>query len=211
MRLKITNQQQEAIYWVRRCHGGLAAGPPFIARQKKKIHVMTKSYIVDPTTGKLLTVQEWKDKAGNKVEDAKMIAFVPDDGSPAFAMPVEVFPRMDWNKAMDFSKGYKAPHFVEGSDGAFALPSRKQAIDIRAARENGLEQLLEMIGAGKLLLELQERWGWTRERYVPAGSSEEENVRYVSGIAWAYYNIGMSLNDGFGNVLAVRPVTLLNL
>ena len=172
---------------------------------------MTKSYIVDPATGKLLTVQEWKDKAGNKVEDAKMIAIVPDDGSHAFAMPVEVFPRMDWNKAMDFSKEYKAPHFVEGSDGAFALPSRKQAIDIRAARENGLEQLLELIGAGKLLRELQDRWGWTRERYVPAGLSEEENVRFDSGTAWSYSDYGVSDDDGFGYECAVRPVTLLNL
>ena len=185
--------------------------PSFYSETKEKIHVMTKSYIVDPTTGKLLTAQEWKDKAGNKVEDAKMIAIVPDDGSPAFAMPVEVFPRMNWNKAMDFSKEYKAPHFVEGSDGAFALPSRKQAIDIRAARENGLEQLLEMIGAGKLLLELQERWGWTRERYVPAGLSEEESVRYDSGDAWLYDYDGMSDLNGFGRELAVRPVTLLNL
>lgn len=172
---------------------------------------MTKSYIVDPTTGKLLTAQEWKDKAGNKVEDAKMIAIVPDDGSPAFAMPVEVFPRMDWNKAMDFSKEYKAPHFVEGSDGVFALPSRKQAIDIRAARENGLEQLLEMIGAGKLLRELQNIWGWTRERYVPTGLSEEENVRCDSGAAWNYNDLGMSSRSGFGYEFAVRPVTLLNL
>lgn len=172
---------------------------------------MTKSYIVDPATGKLLTAQEWKDKAGDKVTGAKMIAIVPDDGSSAFAMPVETFKLINWKDAMAFAKDYKAPHAVDGSDGSFALPSRKQAVDIRAARESGLEQLLKMIGADQLLDEFRRRWAWTRERYVPAGTSEEESVRYDSGLAWAYADYGMSNIAGFAYEFAVRPVTLLKL
>lgn len=176
---------------------------------------MTKSYIVDPATGKLLTVQEWKEKAGDKAADVqiRMVAIVPDDGSPAFAMPTDAFENMRWDKAMQFAEQYKAPHAIDGSDGAFTLPSRKQAVDIRMARENLFEQLLEEIGAEDLLRELRNEWGWTRERYIRPGLSEEEIVRYASGAAWFYYIVGMSYNHGvgFGYEFAVRPVTLLNL
>ena len=172
---------------------------------------MTKSYVVDPATGKLLTAQEWKDKAGDKVTDAKMIAIVPDDGSSAFAMPVETFKLMNWKNAMAFTKDYKAPHAVDGSDGSFALPSRKQAVDIRMARENQLCELLDLIGAKNLKVEMSGKWTWTSEKYIPADMSKEESVRYASGDAWYYHYGGMSYSAGFAYELAVRPVTLLKL
>lgn len=174
---------------------------------------MTKSYVVDPETGKLLTAQEYESKGGNTT-DIKMIAIVPDDGSPAFAMPVETFGKGKWREAMRIAKSYKAPHHIEGSDGTFTLPSRKQAVDIRAARESGLEQLLDSISADELLYELRNYWGWTREAYIPAGTSEEdwESKQNSSGNAWYYGHHGMSDYDGFaGSQLAVRPVTLLKL
>lgn len=174
---------------------------------------MTKSYVVDPETGKLLTVQEYESKGGNTT-DIEMIAIVPDDGSPAFAMPVETFGKGKWRKAMQIAKSYKAPHHIEGSDGTFTLPSRKQAVDIRAARESGLEQLLNSILADELLYELRNCWGWTREAYIPAGTSEEnwESKQSSSGYAWLYYYNGVSNSSGFSDYqLTVRPVTLLKL
>lgn len=170
---------------------------------------MTKSYIVNPKTGELLTAQEWKETAGGNVNCAQMVAIVPDDGSPAFAMPVETFERMNWRDAMKFAGEYKAPHEVKGSDGVFSLPSRKQAIDIRAARENGLEQLLGLIGADGLLSELHSRYGWTRENYRPSGLAEGEDYD-SSTAAWLYYRYGMSSSYGMSNYqCTVRPVTLL--
>ena len=172
---------------------------------------MTRSFIIDPSTGKLLTVQEFESKGGNTA-DIKMVAIVPDDGSPAFAMPVETLGKGKWREAMRIAESYKAPHHIEGSDGSFTLPSRKQAIDIRAARECGLEQLLEKIGARDLLDEFLNDWGWTREVYIPAGVSEEnwEFRQNSSGNAWSYDNDGMSSGDGFSIYrLTVRPVTLL--
>ena len=174
---------------------------------------MTKSYVVDPETGKLLTVQEYESKGGNTT-DIEMIAIVPDDGSPAFAMPVETFGKGKWREAMQIAESYKAPHHIEGSDGTFTLPLRKQAIDIRAARESGLEQLLEKIEAYDLLEELRNCWGWTREAYIPAGTSEEdwESKQSSSGYAWSVNNHGMSNFYGFSNFqFTVRPVTLLKL
>ena len=174
---------------------------------------MTKSYIVDPETGKLLTAQEWKERAGENVSSAKMVAIVPEDGSKAFAFPVEIIGEYPWPGAMEIAQNYKAPHPVEGSDGTFNLPTRKQAVDFRMAREAGLDQLLEMIGAKDLIAEFNDKWGWTCERWIPAGTSEDRwsCVRYSSGYAWAYSYRGMSGSYGFTSGLAVRPVTLLNL
>lgn len=173
---------------------------------------MTKSYIVDPETGKLLTAQEWKDKAGDNVESAKMVAIVPEDGTP-FAFPVEVFDDCEWEAAMKLAEGYKAPHVIDGSDGTFTLPSRKQGIDIRMARECGLEQLLEMIGADELLQQLRNNWTWTREKYVPAGTSEDRwsSVRYSATYAWYFYYGGFCYTYHVRDAFAARPVTLLKL
>ena len=173
---------------------------------------MTKSYIIDQETGKLLSAQEWKDKMGDKVNEAKMVAIVPEDGTP-FAFPVEVFEDRDWSAAMELAESYKAPHAIEGSDGTFTLPTRKQGIDFRAASESGLWQLLEMIGANDLLEQLRNNWTWTREKYIPRGTSEDRwsCVCYSSSAAWLYYGYGMSGSAGFSYSFAVRPVTLLKL
>lgn len=175
---------------------------------------MTRSFVIDPETGKLLTAQEWKDKAGDKVNTAKMVAIVPDDGSPAFAFPTESLGRADWKAAMEKAKAYQAPHPIEGSDGTFTLPTRKQGIDFREARSSGLEQLLQMIGADQVLKEIQNNWHWTREPYVAPGTSEEDwsCVLSSSAYAWYYRYYGISNSAGFASYqLTVRPVTLLRL
>lgn len=175
---------------------------------------MTRSYVIDPETGKLLTAQEWKLQAGEKVADAKMVAIVPDDGSPAFAFPTESLGRADWKTAMEKAKAYQAPHPIEGSDGTFTLPTRKQGIDFREARSSGLEQLLQMIGANQVLEEIRNNWHWTREPYVAPGTSEEDwsCVCGSSDDAWYYNDYGLSYGCGFASYqFTVRPVTLLRL
>lgn len=174
---------------------------------------MTRSYVIDPETGKLLTAQEWKLQAGEKVADAKMVAIVPDDGSPAFAFPTESLGRADWKAAMEKAKAYQAPHPIEGSDGTFTLPTRKQGIDFREARSSGLEQLLQMIGANQVLEEIRNNWHWTREPYVVPGTSEEDwsCVCNSSDGAWISDDAGMSSLYGVGDSFTVRPVTLLRL
>lgn len=174
---------------------------------------MTRSYVIDPETGKLLTAQEWKLQAGEKVADAKMVAIVPDDGSLAFAFPTESLGLANWELAMYKAKAYQAPHPIEGSDGSFTLPTRKQGIDFREARSSGLDQLLQMIGADQVLEEIQNNWHWTREPYVAPGTSEEDwsCVCSSSSDAWYYGSTGMSDYFGFGSSFTVRPVTLLHL
>ena len=183
---------------------------------------MTRSFIVDPETGKLLTAREWKDKAGDNVKSAKMVAIVPEDGTP-FAFPVAVFGNRPWGEAMKLAEGYKAPHAIDGSDGTFTLATRKQWIDIRDARSAGLEQLLEMIGADDALCALRQDLHWTRDPMIPAGRSESvdwpsapgldpwSSELCPSGDAWACDSYGSFVPGGITRLLAVRPATLLTL
>ena len=174
---------------------------------------MTRSFVIDPETGKLLTAQEWKDKAGDNVTSAKMVAIVPDDGSPAFAFPVEATAACSWKTSLAFAANYKAPHPIEGSDGTFTLPTRKQGLDFRIARESGLEQLLEMIGANFLLDQLRNEWHWTCEPHVPTGTPEARwsSIRRSATLAWYFYTNGFSDPDYVRYAFTARPVTLLRL
>ncbi len=139
----------------------------------------TRSYVVDPETGKLLTAREWKEKAGENVTAAQMVAVVPGDGSPAFCFPKCHIGEMPWEEAMQEAAAFKAPHLILWTEGSFQLPTRKQGIDFRDARSAGLDQLMELIGGEKDL----DDWYWTREPWIQRGTSEENCEKIMS--AWS--------------------------
>lgn len=159
---------------------------------------MTRIFIVSPTTGELRAAEEWKNEAGDKVAEAQYIVIIPDDGSSAFMIPKNHLGSFTWKEAMA-----AAEHFTfNAAEGEKpTLPSRKQWIDIRMARECGLDQVLEMIGASKLLSDLNDRWFWTRELYLPAGASAKDYVawsasRSGAGGAWIANGGGFAVNNG---------------
>ena len=157
---------------------------------------MTRIFIVSPTTGELRTAEEWKNEAGDKVAEAQYIVIVPDDGSSAFMIPKNHL------GLFNAAEGEKP-----------TLPSRKQWSDIRMARECGLDQVLEMIGASKLLSDLNERWFWTREFYLPAGTSAEEHVawsasRYIANTAWIANGSGFAYNYSLYSSYLALPLLL---
>lgn len=168
----------------------------------------TMSYVVDPETGKLLTAQEWKDKAGDQVESAQFVAIVPADGSPAFCSPKKSLGEMNWKKAMAAAESYK----TQGK--GWSLPTCKQGIDIRDARSAGLDQLLELIGGEGL-----NDWYWTRQPWIPHGTSLEEyrkivgawsSSRCVAGYAWFFSGAyGYSCN-AMSTANRALPVLLLD-
>lgn len=129
---------------------------------------MTKSYVIDPETGKLLTAQEWKEKAGADVKQADFVAIVPADGSAPFMFPKNHLGEMAWQKAMEAAEFFQGvtPEFTLGD---WQLPTRKQGIDIRDARSAGLDQLMNLIGGDNL-----DDYYWTRELWIARGTSEEE-------------------------------------
>ncbi len=171
---------------------------------------MTRIFIVSPTTGELRTAEEWKNEAGDKVAEAQYIVIVPDDGSSAFMIPKNHLGSFTWKEAMA-----AAEHFTfSAAEGEKpTLPSRKQWIDIRMARECGLDQVLEMIGASKLLSYLKERWFWTRELYLPAGTSAKDYAawsasRSIANLAWIAHGNGFAHNYYLYSSLLALPLLL---
>ena len=167
---------------------------------------MTRIFIVEPETGKLLTAEEWKNKAED-VTKAEFVVIVPGDGSQAFAIAKKTVGSFPWKKAKEkvaaLSDTLNNEPFAE-----WGLPTRKQWIDIREARACGLDQVLELIGGDELLKDLRRgEWFWTSEVWVPAGTSAEnyEKEKESAGNAWYSYGSGgfAYSNSMYSSILAL--------
>lgn len=171
---------------------------------------MTRIFIVEPETGKLLTAEEWKNKAED-VKTAFEIVIVPGDGSQAFAIAKKTVGSFPWKKAKEkvaaLSDTLNNEPFAE-----WGLPTRKQWIDIREARACGLDQVLELIGGDKLLKDFRRgEWFWSSEVWVPAGTSAEnyEKEKESAGNAWCSYgNVGYANNSNMYNSYLALPLLL---
>lgn len=146
---------------------------------------MTRIYIVDPDTGKLLTAEQWKNKAKDP-KKARFVVIVPEDGSPSFSIAKKTLGKYPWREAKEeaatMTDTLNNDPFPEWS-----LPTRKQWIDIREARSCGLDQVLELIGGDKLLGDLRRReCFWTSEAWAPAGTSADDYEKEKSSayLAW---------------------------
>ena len=146
---------------------------------------MTRIFIVQPKTGKLLTAEEWKNTAED-MKTAVEIVIVPGDGSQAFLITKKTICKATWKKAREAAQQFTVSNNGEVVHKGFDLPTRKQWIDIREARSCGLDQVLELIG-GDLLKNLRcGEWFWTSEVWVQAGTSAEdyENEKENAYGAW---------------------------
>ena len=159
---------------------------------------MTRIFIVEPMTGKLLTAEEWKEQAEDPTT-AFEIVIVPGDGSPAFLIAKKTICEAPWKKAREAVQAFKVTTKGEVIHEGFDLPTRKQWIDIREARACGLDQVLELIGGDSLLRDFRRgEWFWTSEVWVPAGTTaenyekEKESAYYAwcsgGGYGFAYSN-----------------------
>lgn len=167
---------------------------------------MTRIFIVEPETGKLLTAEEWKNKAED-VTKAEFVVIVPGDGSQAFAIAKKTVGSFPWKKAKEkvaaLSDTLNNEPFAE-----WGLPTRKQWIDIREARACGLDQVLELIGGKQLLKDLRNgEWFWTSEVWVPAGTSAEDYEKEKENANGAWYSYGYfgfaSYYSMYGSYLAL--------
>lgn len=176
---------------------------------------MTRSYVIDPTTGKLLTAKEWKDKAGADVLQADFVAIVPGDGSPAFMFPKTSLGEFKWKEAMKAAEGFQGvvPEFAMSE--RWQLPTRKMGIDIRDARSAGLDQVMKLIGG-----EILDDWYWTREPWIARGTTQKECERieeawsssrsYASG-AWCFSGYyGCATDNSMYYAYRALPVLLLD-
>ncbi len=162
---------------------------------------MTEHYIVNPHTGKLNTLQEWKDfvaaNEGADIKDAEYICIVPDDGTP-FVFPKNDIGKMDWNVARAEVDKYRFVHLPGYEDKSPTLPSRKQGVDIGDCNfalydepDVHLDDTLEEIGG------------------VPFGGSYFWSAsRYGAVVAWYFGgSYGYALSNRL--YLALRALPLL--
>lgn len=152
---------------------------------------MTRIFIVEPETGKLLTAEEWKNKAED-VTKAEFVVIVPGDGSQAFEIAKKTLGEFPWKEAKEkaaaLSDTLNNEPFAE-----WGLPTRKQWIDIREARSCGLDQVLELIGGDKLLKDFRRgEWFWTSEVWVRAGTSAEDYEKEKESATIAWSSLGRS-------------------
>ena len=158
---------------------------------------MTRIFIVEPVTGKLLTAEEWKNKAEDP-KKAKFVVIVPDDGSQAFAIAKKTLGEYPWKEAKE--KAAAMTEKLNSERISWMLPTRKQWVDIREARSCGLDQVLALIGGNKLLGDLRRgEWFWTSEAWVPAGTSaddyeKEKNGAYGAWCSSGYYGCAVNYN-----------------
>ena len=98
----------------------------------------TEHYIINPHTGDLNTLQEWKDYVaaheGADIKDAECICIIPADGTP-FAFPKNDIGKFDWGKAVEAVKTAVVPlpkEFMARYSTSIeaSLPTRKHGIDI---------------------------------------------------------------------------------
>lgn len=133
---------------------------------------MTQAFIVSPTNGQLLSLEQWRElvsgNANLSITDAEYVAIVPDDGSTPFAFPKSDLGNMDWNAAMKAAQDYRftIPGFEEVVP---SLPSRKQGVDIGDANyalaeepEVNLDDILTEIGGRPVRC----AYLWSCSRYV---------------------------------------------
>ena len=153
---------------------------------------MTRILIVEPETGKLLTAEEWKNKAED-VKTAFEIVIVPGDGSQAFLITKKTICEAPWKKAREAAQQFTVSNNGEVVHKGFDLPTRKQWIDIREARACGLDQALELIGGDELLRDLRRgEWFWTSEVWVPAGTTAENYEKEKENAHYAWFSSGVS-------------------
>ena len=174
--------------------------------------IMTRIFIVDPNTSKLLTAEEWKNKAED-TEKAQFVVIVPEDGSQAFAIAKKTLGEYPWREAKE-----KAAALTDTLNNnpfpEWNLPTRKQWIDIREGRSCGLDQVLALIGGHKLLNDLRSgEWFWTSEAWVPAGTSandyeKEKGNAYGAWCSIGNYDCACDLMDG---IYLALPLMLYNL
>lgn len=155
---------------------------------------MTQAFIVSPTNGQLLSLEQWRELvSGNadlSITDAEYVAIVPDDGSTPFAFPKSDLGNMDWNAAMKAARDYRftIPGFEEVVP---SLPSRKQGVDIGDANyalseepEVHLDDILTEIGGRPV----RGAYLWSCSR------SRANSAWYFSGHYGFAYNSGLNLS-----------------
>lgn len=155
---------------------------------------MMKVYIVNPSTHKLTTVEEWAKEKDPKA--ARLVAIAYENGNVLYISKNKAEKDMEWPEAMKYAEAFTTPEI----NIPFRAPSRREALDMTDAKDLGIMEALDLIGGNALSPD----WYWTNERI-----SHWLAARYDADLAWSYYGGGGYIDDDlFYFAFAVVPVAL---
>ena len=153
-----------------------------------------KVYIVNPSTHKLTTVEEWAKEKDPKA--ARLVAIAYENGNVLYISKNKAEKDMEWPEAMKYAEAFTTPEI----NIPFRAPSRREALDMTDAKDLGIMEALDLIGGNALSPD----WYWTNERI-----SHWLAARYYADNAWFYYgNNGYISYSYFYNAFTVVPVAL---
>lgn len=155
---------------------------------------MMKVYIVNPSTHKLTTVEEWAKEKDPKA--ARLVAIAYENGNVLYISKNKAEKDMAWPEAMKYAEAFTTPEI----NIPFRAPSRREALDMTDAKDLGIMEALDLIGGNALSPD----WYWTNEKI-----SHWLAARYDADNAWFYNGDNGRISSGsFCNAFTVVPVAL---
>lgn len=155
---------------------------------------MMKVYIVNPSTHKLTTVEEWAKEKDPKA--ARLVAIAYENGNVLYISKNKAEKDMEWPEAMKYAEAFTTPEI----NIPFRAPSRREALDMTDAKDLGIMEALDLIGGNALSPD----WYWTNERI-----SHWLAARCNADNAWLYGGYGGYIRgNDFYDALTVVPVAL---
>lgn len=151
--------------------------------------ISQKSYVVNPTDGSLVSVEDWK-KTENPAS-ATLVALVDEQtGRGLFIAKSLLEKEYTFDEAQAAAAGYS-----DTVGGAFRCPTRREALDIYDNRFTGLDEAIEAVGGTPI----RGSWCWTCDA--------DPNPEYYSSSAFFFYGYGGYVgNDSKSSPYSVRPV-----
>ena len=153
-----------------------------------------KVYIVNSSTHKLTTVEEWAKEKDPKA--ARLVAIAYENGNVLYISKNKAEKDMEWPEAMKYAEAFTTPEI----NIPFRAPSRREALDMTDAKDLGIMEALDLIGGNALSPD----WYWTNERI-----SHWLAARCNADHAWYYFGLGgYIISSHFYYALTVVPVAL---
>ena len=151
-----------------------------------------KVYIINPDNNQPVTIEKWRKDADPT--RARLLAIENDEGRTLLMSKSLNGDNLTFDQAQEAAAAFK-PEGLESL--TFRCPTRKECCDIWDARDQGLDEAIELTGGDRI-----EGWYWTSERWL--------SRRFNAGSGWYFYGSNGSLYANHVNfAYRVQAVTLL--
>lgn len=148
-----------------------------------------KSYVVNPTDGSLVSVEDWK-KTENPTS-AELVALLDEQTGKGLLIAKNVLGDYKFDEAQKVAAEYTNP-----AGGTFRCPTRREALDIYDSRFTGLDEAIAAVGGTPI----SGKWYWTADS-DPDPEYSNLSAFFFLGYTGAVY--GYDKNSAY----SVRPVS----